>query len=100
MHSAEIDIAPAETERAPAWCVLDLVHPAALFFFFRVAGIKNNSVTGFQRRFQLDLCPLALNLRHLAQINASLFSKPRMHQLLVVDPAKPAAIQPSRERHL
>src|SRR2546423_731016 len=100
MHSAEIDIASAEAERAPAWCILDLVNPAALFLFFRVAGIKYNSVTGFQRRFQLDLYPLALNLRHLAQINASLFAEARMHQFLVVDPANPAAIQASRKRHL
>src|SRR3954470_6684825 len=100
MHSAEIHIASAEGERAPARPAFYFINPAALLFFFGVARIKYHSVTGFQRRFQLDLCPLAFDGGDFAQINAPLFSEASMDQLLVVDPAEPAAIQTSGERHL
>src|ERR1051326_2363688 len=110
MHAAEVNSTPAEREQkrysfhvvdqrpsAPYW--FDSINTSSLFLLLRLAGIKNNTVAGLKRGFQIGEHALALHLGNLAQIHAALFAEAAMHQLLVVDPAQPSGVEASGEGH-
>src|SRR6266481_2679354 len=100
MHLAEINITSPECQCAGSVGVFDLINSPALLLLLRPAGVKNNTIPSFERPFQLNLDPLTPNRCHLSEVNPSLLSESRMHELLVIDSSKPSAIQPSRKGHL
>ena len=75
------------------------VNAATLFLLFWFAGIEHNAVAGFQWSREFHHHAIAQDSFDIAKKYAALFSKSRMDQLLVVDSAKPAGVQPARKRH-
>src|SRR5688572_4773622 len=79
MNAPEVDVAAAELKHRLAATFADLVHAAAFFLLIRMACVKYEAVAGLERRFQLQHDALALDPLHFAQVNAALFSEPRVH---------------------
>ena len=62
--------------------------------------VEHNAVAGLERSLQFDKDFLAPDSSHLTEVNATFFAEPGMDQLLVVDAAEPAGVQPTGEGHL
>src|ERR1041385_8206825 len=77
----------------------DSIDPSAFLFFVRVTGVEHDSVARLERRLQTDDNLVPLDARHFAEINAAFFAEPRVDQLLVVDAAEPAGVEPARKGH-
>src|ERR1041385_3604762 len=70
--TTELDVTFPKLDRAQACSVADFINSPALLFFLRMPGIKHTSVSGLQRRFQLDLPPFPFDCCHFSQINSTL----------------------------
>src|SRR5439155_383909 len=99
VDASKIDVAAAKGQDSLPLFNAYLVNPSALFFFFRVAGIENDSVSAFKRALQSDNNALAFNSENLSEVNATLFAEPPMHQLLIVNAAQPTGVEAARESH-
>ena len=77
----------------------DFMDAAALFLFFGMSCVEHHAVAGLERRLQFNKHLLALDARHLTEVNAAFLAKTRMDQLLVVDAAEPAGVKPAGKGH-
>src|SRR5258706_3697621 len=77
-----------------------LINSPALLRLIRSAGIENHAVARLELAFYSRRDGIIEHPANLAQIYTALFSESAMHELLIVYPLEPPAVNSPRKRHL
>ena len=77
-----------------------MVDAPAFLAFVGAAGVEHDAVAGFERRGELQGDGFVLHAGDFAEEHAALGAEAAMGEFLIVDAAKPAGVEATRETHL